>query len=95
MKMRLEMREVHQDSIESVLGQLLSRTGREEVMKVVGEEVVELFGRRRVLVLVGTPREKLLNCVIVSREGAGGIGCLDEDASGLRRRHGEMGGQQD
>jgi hypothetical protein len=46
-------------------------------MKVIREEVVELFRRRRVLVLMRTPRKKLLNCVIVSGEGAGGVGCLD------------------
>jgi hypothetical protein len=95
MEMRLEVRKVHEDAVESVLGKLPAVTTSEEIMKIIGEEVVKLQRGGRVVALVSAPGKKMLNCVIVSRNGAGSEGCLNENASGLRRRHLERDGQQD
>ena len=63
--MVLEVRKMHEDAVECILGHLFAQTRIVEVVEVVSEKVVEMFGGRRVLVLVGTPGEKTLNCVFV------------------------------
>jgi hypothetical protein len=93
MEVRLEVREMHEDAVKGVVGKLFAKTGVVEEVEVVGEKVVELFGRERVFVLVRTPRQKSLYCVFVPGESAGCVGCFNEATSGFRR-HGEMVDQQ-
>jgi hypothetical protein len=79
--MTLEMREMHKDSVESTMSCTLALFRFVEEVEIIGEEVVEVVGGGEVVggVCRG-PCEESGNCVTVSFEGAGGVGCLDEVA---------------